>query len=337
MTKEENREFVKKVEQLVQPEDVNAISFLGDANKIFPLSVQQAMVRQGNKKGGYMGFIVEPYCFFLAYEITDEDRALQYLPPDYELVPIKLFEDEPERNLLIVGTFSARTSAFTGVRSEFYLIARNKKTAVPAWMIIGYETNTNSYDPGHGFTGYSIKDSLFTTTPYGELLVHLNSKEKGIGLSARAQIKDAPFKPLGTKLWLDCNFHTDYASELKGDEESIFSLVFDPVTMKEALYIAPEDVQVDCMNYFNDIIDISAPVTTLCFPYSQHYFIESLNPRRHSNTEELEETVQDFLKMEELPTMKAEQIKKPLFRGILISMAVNTALIAGLIIALILK
>jgi hypothetical protein len=227
MNKEDNRKFIAKVEQLVQPEDVNTISFLGDMNKFFPLSTQQKMVEGGTKNSPFMGFIVEPYCFFLTYEITDIEKALEYLPPGYELAPVKLFDHEEDKNLLIIGTFSARTSAFTGVRSEFYLVAKDKATGITSWIIIDYETNTNSYDPGNGFTGYSLKDSIFTTTPYGELILKLNSKKKGEMLSVVANLHKAPFKKLAKNLWLDYNFHTDYGTKLKGPGESIFSLVFD--------------------------------------------------------------------------------------------------------------
>ncbi|MDC7222156.1 MAG: hypothetical protein PQJ60_00375, partial [Spirochaetales bacterium] len=241
MDKEDNREFIKKVERLVNPEDVNTIGFLGDLNRILPLSLQRAIVRKGAPKAPYMGFIVEPYCFFLTYEITDIPAALSYLPPGYELVPVKMFDHEAEeKHLLVIGTFAARTSAFTGVRSEFYLIARDRARQTSSWVIIDYETNTNSYDPGHGFSGYSLSDSYFTTSPYGELLVSLNSKKKGPLLSLRASLKDSVLRNLAEPVWFEHNFHTDYGKELKGPGQSIFSLVYDPVTMKEALPIAPE-------------------------------------------------------------------------------------------------
>ena len=337
MNREDNREFIRKVETLVQPEDVNTISFLGDANKLMPLSVQRAIVKKGSPRAPYMGFIVDPYCFFLTYEITDTEAALSCLPPGYELVPVKMFEDEKEeKNLLVIGTFSARTSAFTGVRSEFYLIARNKKTGISAWIIIDYETNTNTYDPGHGFSGYSLKDSLFTTSPYGELLLQLNSRKKGEILTVRADIKEAPLKKLAEPLWFDHNYHTDYGRGLSGPGESLFSLAFDPANMKEALWIDPDKIVIDSMKIFNNFIDDSKPVSSLCFPYAQHYFINSQLARTHKNQSDMEKTVLEFIGIKQVPKMKGDQIKKPLLRGILIAAVINTGIIAGLVLALLL-
>ncbi len=335
MTRNENSQFIEKVEQLVQPEDVNTISFLGDANKVLPLSIQQAIVRKGAPKAPYMGFIVEPYCFFLTYEITDPEAALRYLPDGYDLVPFKMFEDEEEeKNLLVIGTFSARTSAFTGLRSEFYLIARNRESQISSWFIIGYETNTNSYDPGHGFTGYSLENSYLTTTPYGDLLIHLNSRKKGPLLTVKASLKNAPMKKLAGPIWFEHNFHTDYGKDLRGSEESIFSLVYDPATMEEALYIEPEKVKIEKMLIFNEFIYSTRPASILCFPYAQHYFINSQLKRNHRNREEMEETLRDFLELKQVPTMKGDQIKKPLFRGILLAAIINAVVMAGLLVTL---
>lgn len=334
MDPEKNRQFVERVEELVQPEDVNAISFLGDVNRIFPIPIQNRMVKKGTENAPYMGFIVDPYCFFLTYELTDTERAKSYLPKGYELVPIQVFKGEEERHLLVIGTFSARTSAFTGIRSEFYLIAREIATGITSWMIIDYETNTNTYDPTHGFSGYSLTNSYFTTTSHGELLLRLNSKEKGEVLKLHANLKKSKTRKLASSLWLEHNYHTDYGPKLRGSGDSVFSLVFDPQTMLEAEELNIEDVEITSMKLYDDIIDSSKPVNILTFPYSQHYFIEYKDPTRHSNTQEIEGTIDRFLTLEKLKRMSGDALKKPIKRSLVISLLINLTIITTLIIKL---
>lgn len=334
MDKKSNREFIEKVEKLVQPEDVNTISFLGDLNKIFPLKVQNEMVRRGASNAPYMGFIVDPYCFYLTYEIKDIEAAKKYIPEGYDLVPTKVFEDEEDRNLLIVGTFSARTSAFTGIRSEFYLITREKKSGRTAWMIIDYETNTNTYDPSQGFSGYSLKDSFFTTTSHGELLLKLNSKENGEILRVSADLTKSETRKLSNSLWLEHNYHTDYGVKLRGDNDPVFSIVFDPVTMHEALDIPLDGVEVSCLKFFGDVIDCSIPVNVAAFPYTQHFFIENKDPVRHNSPEELESTIERFVGIKNMKTMSGNALKKPLKIGLITSMVINLAVITILILKL---
>ena len=51
-------------------------------------------MERGSRTVSYMGFIVDPYCFFLAYEITDRAKAQAMLPGDYELADTALFEGD---------------------------------------------------------------------------------------------------------------------------------------------------------------------------------------------------------------------------------------------------
>ncbi len=64
MKQEENRQFIRKSESLVKPQDVTTISFLGDFNKFLPKKTQHNIMLKGSRKIPYMGFIIEPYCFF---------------------------------------------------------------------------------------------------------------------------------------------------------------------------------------------------------------------------------------------------------------------------------
>ena len=179
MTQEENRAFARKAESLTKPVDITAISFLGDFNKYLPKSVQKSIMEKGSRAVSYMGFIVDPYCFFLAYEITDTAKAKAMLSPGYELAETALFEGDKKVPTAIVSSFSVRTSVFAGMRVECYLIARNARTGLMSWIIADYETNTTSHDPKNGFCGYTCDPALFAVTPYGEVLAEARNAKNG--------------------------------------------------------------------------------------------------------------------------------------------------------------
>jgi hypothetical protein len=337
VTKNENSKFVKLTETLVNPKDVTAISFLGSMNRALPLSLQRSMKRNGSKKTPYIGFIVDPYCFFLCYEIADVTTAEALIPPGYELTPVKVFDKDEERNLLLIGVFSARTSAFIGTRAEIYVIARNRESGLISWIIIDYETDTNSYDNRHGFGGYTTDKSIFTTTPYGELLIDIESRRNRNKISVAADLKQGAFQPLYEPLWIEGNLSIDYGKELSDEVPSLFSLVFDPVLMREALEIPLKAVQLHAMNLYSSIIDAMKPIRVVCFPYSQHYMIQN---ESHGtvlrNRAELEKTVGNILQKKELKTMAGADIKKPLFFGLLLMLIVNWGLILFLVLKLVL-
>jgi hypothetical protein len=127
VNKEESRIFISKTESLVKPLDVTAISFLGDFNKMLPKKTQHKIMLKGSEKIPYMGFIIDPYCVFFSFRITDRAAAQAMLPGDYELADASIFADDARHPMVIVCAFSARTSAFIGSRLEFYIIARDKK------------------------------------------------------------------------------------------------------------------------------------------------------------------------------------------------------------------
>ena len=96
-------------------------------------------MKKGSEQIPYMGFIVDPYCLFLAYQIKDIDKAQTFLPDAYEIAEASIFDKGIKKPIVIVSGFSARTSAFIGMRLEFYIIARHKKTGLLSWIITDYE------------------------------------------------------------------------------------------------------------------------------------------------------------------------------------------------------
>ena len=332
MKKEENREFIKKTESLVNPQDVTAISFLGDFNRMLPKKTQHRIMVRGSRKIPYMGFIVDPYCFFLAYRITDTIAAQAMLPDGYELADVAFFDGDDKVPMVVVSAFSARTSAFIGTRLEFYIIARSRETGKISWIIADYETDTNSHDPKNGFGGYTSNPTVFTTTPYGGLLVGFHGRQDR-SFTIRADLNSGTKRNLDHALWVVGNMSVDYGGELRDETSENFSLIFDPFLMREAVSVPIGDVEMEANDYLGGIIDGTRPLTAAVFPYSQHFIIrQDLDSRELKDEEGLSEQIRTFLKRSGFKTMAGGDIKKPLYLGIAVSWFFNLALILFLVI-----
>ncbi|GAB6089127.1 hypothetical protein [Spirochaeta dissipatitropha] len=335
MNKEEYRSFVRKTESLAKPEDVTAISFLGDFNRILPKRAQDAVMEKGNKKIPYMGFIVDPYCTFLAYRIKNIETAQAMLPEGYELAETSLFKGEQKQPLIIFSAFTARTSAFIGMRLEMYIIARHTESGLLSWIIADYVTNTNSHDPKNGFCGYSSDKAVFTTTPYGEVVVDVKSRSTGEELSLTAEIQSGTMTLLDEELWIEGNLSVDYGGKLKEPGTKPFGLIFDPVLMKEALRVPLDRMQIQQNSYMSDLIGNDSPVSAAIFPFSQHFIIKQNMKRTELMKEpDLHPLIQDFLDRSGFKTMKGEDLKKPILRGMIVSTLFNYGLILFLLFKL---
>ncbi|MBN8216907.1 MAG: hypothetical protein J0L75_09710 [Spirochaetes bacterium] len=335
MDRDANRQFISKTESLVRPKDVTAISFLGDFNRLLPVGAQGKVMKRGSIDIPYMGFIVDPYCFFLAYRITDRAAAQAMLPSGYELADARVFEGQPAGPLVIVGAFSVRTSAFIGNRVEFYIIARKRDTGMVSWIIADYETNTNNYEPKNGFGGYTADPAVLTTTPYGEVLVDFAGIRSGKALRFTASLEKAAWRDLDRELWVVGNLSVDYGGELSVASSKPFSLIFDPALMGRAQEIPLECVALAKNDYLPGLIDADHPLCAAVFPYSQHFIIKQDLAENSLRTEaDLEGQILAFLGRTGFKTMTGDAIKKPLLRGLLLSAALTYGLIAYLIIRL---
>ncbi len=332
MDKEQYRAFASKTESLARPEDVTAISFLGDFNRLLPKKAQDKIMQKGNKDIPYMGFIVDPYCAFLAYRIKDEAMAQAMLPPEYELAASSLFSGGEKAPLVIFSAFTARTSAFSGMRLEMYLTARHRETGLMSWIIADYVTNTNSHDPRNGFCGYNADSAVFTTTPYGELLVDVRRRQ-GESFALSMDIASGQMMPLDQELWVEGNLSVDYGGALLDKSSHPFGLIFDPVLMKEALKLPAGGFRLAENSFLAGLIEGDTPLEAALFPYSQHFIIKQ-HMRRDELLQEadLKPLLQEYLDRREFKTMRGDDLKKPLLRGMLISAALNYGLIIFLLI-----
>jgi hypothetical protein len=330
-----NKEFIRRTESLVKPRDVTTISFFSDLNGALPKRVQRAFMKGGQKKVPYMGFIVDPYCFFLAFKIKNTAAAQEMLPDGFELVETAIFKGDEKVPMAIAGVFNARTSAFMGLRFEYYIIARNKTSGLMSWIICELETNSNNYNSKNGFYGFTCDPAVFTVTPYRELLVDIRNPKNHKEFIISADINKGVTTELDEPLWIDGNLSIDYGGELKGDSSDFFSLIFDKNMMKNAVRIPLEQVTIKANSYMSNIIDPMKPVEAVVFPFSQHFIIkQDLGKNDVKNQRELCQQVKSFLGKTELRTMKGDDIKRPLCVSLVISMVVNISIVLFLLVQL---
>jgi hypothetical protein len=335
MNQEEIRNFIKKTESLVKPQDVTAISFLSSFSKALPKKTQHKFTESGKKGIPYMGFIVDPYGLFLCFKIINTSAAQEMLPDGYELTEVSFFKNDAKFPMAIASVFTARTSGFIGMRVEFYIIARNKDTGLLSWIICEYETNTNSYDPKNGFCGYTCDPAVFTTTYLNELLVDIKNRTNNKEFVVSVDLGKGNSRELDESLWIEGNLCVDYGGELKSDFSEPFSLIFDPDMVKEAVDIPVEQVSIKANSYLGNIIDSLKPVNAMIFPYSQHFIInQNLQKYAVKNQNDLDLQIKSFLSRTGFKIMSGNDIKKPIYGMVLISYLGLVSIIVLLLILL---
>ena len=333
MDEEEKRNFIKKVESLVKPLDVTAISFLSSFSASLPKKTQHKFTESGKKKVPYMGFIVEKDSFFLSFKITNTSAAQEMLPDGYELAEASIYKNDEKYPMAIASVFTARTSGFIGMRIEFYVIARNKETGMLSWIICDYETNTNSYDPKYGFCGYTCDPALFTTTYFEELMIDIKNPTKNKEFIVTADLKKGNSRELDEALWIEGNWIVDYGGEIKSEFSEPFTLIFDSDMVKEAVNIPIEQVSIKANSYLANIIDPFKPVSALIFPHSQHFVIrQDLEKYGIRNQQDLDSEIKTFLTRTGFKGMLGSDIKKPIYSMVCISYLVLITIIVLLLI-----
>jgi hypothetical protein len=267
------RDFIIYSESTVSPREVGRLHGRAEMLARLPQSVQRWIVAHA-PADPLVGFIVEPYALFLAYEIADEASAQALLPAGYQLVPTSMFADGPPRNIGIVGAFNVHSSVFWGTRVEFYVIAMDTRTGMLTWVICDYESNTINYDPGEGFSPSTTSRAVVTSSHRGEVIVDVRSKDASNQLSATADLPRATMRPLDQRLWIDGNLSITYGGHLMSPSGQPFGLVFDPAEMEQALDLPLDAVIVD-VNTFGAGILAEEPFEVACFPYAQHFLTPS--------------------------------------------------------------
>ncbi len=317
--------FTANIEKLVKPVDVGSLHLIQRFTGALPLKTQKKMILKTAKEIPYMGFVVEPYSFFLCYELKDPDRARKLLPKGFKLAKTAIFKGGEEKYYAIFGIFNAHTSGFWGLRMEFYLIAEDEKTNLMSWVIIDYDTNTISYDPKNGLKKPNAKDSIFTIDFNGTIIADINNTQIERKLSFTSNIKNGIETKLDYRLWVEGNLSITY-SPLLSDSYDVFSLIFDPLEFEKGLRIDKSDLKITNNNWYTDIVD-DQPDQVLCFPYAQHFLSDS--PGAHSQikrTEDIEKNI-NAINFDKIDSFSSEPIINMLGLGVLTSSIISTIIL----------
>lgn len=274
MDRSASQRFIKRTENLVTPGAVATMHRRAGMLTRLPIGVQRWIVGRASGRDQHVGFIVEPYSLFLAYEITDVAAAARLLPPGYELVPSAIFEGTEPRPCGVIGAFNVHASVFWGTRVELSLIAEHTSTGLLSWVICDYESNTISHDPGQGFSASSTSHSVVTTSHSGDLIVDVRSARGPNRITGVADLHRGTTRPLDQRLWLEGNLSVDYGGPLQAAGSVPFGLIFDPQEVEQALDLPLDAVALERMT-FGDGILAGAPFEACCFPYAQHYLTTS--------------------------------------------------------------
>lgn len=307
--------FISNVSRLVDPIEVSNIHSVQSLTGSLPLKIQKKLIKSSAKKYPMMGFVVEPYSYYLAYEIKDLKKAEELIPENFELVKTKIYEKDSEKFYGIIGVFNAHTSGFWGLRVEFYIIAKNKDTDLISWIIVDYDTNTISYDPKNGIVGPNASGSIFTIDYDGVIHVDVNNFEKNRSLKLVSDIKNGKPVKLDERLWIEGNLSIGYGKDKTTKNTEVFSLTFQPEEFKEALLIPLDDCDIIQNNWFTDIV-FEKPSAIICFPYSQHLLSDSPgNFTLIKNKDELADRVSqiDFDQLSVFSTKEIKMMMKIMF------------------------
>lgn len=299
--------FTSGVEKLVDPISVGTLHFMQSFSGMLPISQQNKIVEKSSANNPLMGFVVEPYCYFMFYEISDEEYFEKHLPENFELERVKIFKnDKQAKKYLIIGSFNARTSGFMGCRSEAYVSAKNKKTGLTSWVIIDYLTNTISYDTKNGLTAPGNSQSFVTTNFAGEIIANLKSNEKELNFIA--DLKNYEVLELDEKLWIEGNLSVAYGKNLSTTGD-LFSLRFDPEEMTKAWQMPLESIKISKNNWFNQYVE-TKPSKLVCFPYAQHFISDAPGFKSAiTNEEELVDSIEK-IEFAKIAVYSSEGFKK---------------------------
>ncbi len=323
-------QFTVGVERLVDPVEVGTLHFIQNLTGALPKSIQDKMIASSAKKNPLMGFVVEPYSYFLGYEVTDLDYAHKLLPDGFKMVKSKMYEADTPKYYGIFGIFNAHTSGFWGLRVEFYLIAEDLKTGLLSWIIIDYDTNTISYDPKSGLKNANASGSIFTIDHKGLIHIDVKHNNKERSLIVRSDITNGKMIPLNKRLWIEGNLSVGYGREKSNNQPHVFSLKFDPHEFDEALIIDPKDYEIEENSWFKGLFK-DQPATALCFPYAQHYLSDS--PGYFSNLQNEDELLDEINKIDfnNIKIFSTKAIKSMMKVGLALSTVVNLTLLSLLV------
>lgn len=318
-------DFTVGVEKLVNPIDVGTLHFIQNFTGALPLKMQEKMVKASAKQTPLMGFVVEPYSYFLGYEIKDLEWAAKLLPEGFEMMRTSVFEEDEPKYYGIFGIFNAHTSGFFGLRVEFYLIAKDKKSGLLSWIIVDYDTNTISYDPKKGLSKPNADNAVFTIDYNGTIHVDVKRNDQSRDLVLQSNIRNGVLRKLDKRLWIEGNLSIGYGERLSVSDPNVFSLKFDPKEFDSALQINSSDLHIEVNSWFPGLFE-ETPAVVLCFPYAQHFLSDS--PGSHSLLKNEEELVKEINKVDfsKVNVFSSKGFSRMIKTGLITSAIINITL-----------
>ena len=277
-------DYAKGVEKLVNPVEVGKVMYLQRRMRRLPVWLQRKIVTSATKKADKMPFVVEPYCSFLFYEITEPEKMQKFLPTGFRPAKAAIFEGDAPKYYGIVTMFRVHSSVFWGARTEFYLVAENAETGLLSWIICDYISDTISYDEKHGLKSPDVSQAVMTTTCEGDFVCDMKNENGKKFVQCEMNLMDAKMKKLDKRLWIEGNTSIAYgrlAGEADGD---LFSLTFFPEEMKQALEVSVSKVrkaEVLCgTGKLGGVLE-----RAVSFPYAQHMLSDAPGQRTYYGSE----------------------------------------------------
>jgi hypothetical protein len=319
MKVKDDKKFIMRVEQLIDPAEVCDLYFLQRFKKLLPRETFKKILVKTSKKTPYLGFVIDPYCTFLFFKLKDIERAKAMLPERYELIKSSVFADEEPDYYHGMGIFNARASTFWGARLESYLIARDKETGLVSWIFIDILSNTLIARPREGVADRNCRQAVCTTNSKGELLIDFMEEKTGRGLRLKGSITRGVSRPLDQPLWIGGNTSVAHSVELTDTKDDPFAVIFDPAEVIAAQDIPLEDIHLEFNNLFPGLAE-SELCRVICFPYAQHYIADSPGCRTYiKDTESMVQAYNHIAELPELNTFSTKDIKRQALIGLLVS------------------
>ena len=295
-------DFAIGVEKMVDPMAVGKTHYLQTKLSKMPVWLQRKIVTSATKKADKMPFVVEPYAFFLFYEIKNPEEVEKFLPDGFVPIKSRIFVGDEEKYYGIVSMFRLHTSVFWGARAEAYIIARDLKTGFLSWVMMDYVSDTISYDRKHGLKSPDVKKAVMTTTCDGKVANQFKSEDGKKRIECQAELKNAKLKLLDQKTWVEGNTSIAYGRMLGNNNSDLFSLTFMPEEMSQALEVPMEDVEVVKVDYGQGKIEAELD-RAVCFPFAQHMLSDSPGRCTHYDNEKALRKAAETVKFDKIKSL----------------------------------
>lgn len=323
--------FIKNVENLIDPAEVQNLFFFQAFKKFLPRSLFKKLLIKASKKTPYIGFVIEPYSLFIFFKIKDVEKAKSLLPERYELMKARIFEGDEPDYYFGFGTLNTRGSTFWGIRLESYLIAKDTKTGLLSWIFFDILSNTIIAVPSEGIIDPNSKNAIFTSSAKGDIYIDIRDDKIDREIVLTCNINNGKIRRPDQELWVTGNTSIGHIKDLSEYNDDPFAVIFDPAEVAKALDVPTEDVSIIKNTIVPDFAE-KEPCKVACFPYTQHYIADSPGCRTYiKNQDELITNYNKMANLEEIKTFSSKTIKKLFFIGIIASPIISIILFILLI------